>query len=69
MMENENDPEFMTYDVYHESYVKRMELRDTNLNADVDDFMPPRKNAQIKVIQKFIGKLKVSEKNYETILT
>ena len=45
-------------------------MRKANLEKHEDDFFGgTRKTAQFKVIQKFISKLKVDNKNYEAILS
>lgn len=49
----------MNYDEYRDHFHRRMNLRETNLNIIGDDLVPRKKNAQFKVIQKFIGKLKI----------
>ena len=60
----------MSYDVYAENCRRRILLRRRNFEERDDDFgAKQRKSAQIKVIQKFIGKLKTEPKNYEALLT
>ena len=44
-------------------------MRKSNIEEHEDDFFGgQRRTAQIKVIQKFIGKLKVDNKNFEALL-
>lgn len=56
------------YENYIKNYEQRIKLRNINFNSNRAVLDPKPKISQIKAIQKFIGKLKVDNKNYEAIL-
>jgi hypothetical protein len=54
----------LSYENYIKNYKRRIRLREINFNSNRNSLESKPKIAQIKAIQKFIGKLKGDNKNY-----